>query len=229
MGAGRGSRSEQRADDGRIALCAADETIRARIEAALAFGGYETAVTGTTVEELIDTARQTPPALQILACQFEPFMPTDQLGPVRSELGDTPLIVVAVGFLGAACRKLVRREVDGLVHEAQIEEALVATVDAVLADQLCFPASMRGTVAGPVFSHREKQVLELLLAGLTNGEIAAQLYLSESTVKSHLASTFRKLGVSSRVEAARRVLAPDVGLEVRQLVLDDRRPTPSVT
>jgi DNA-binding NarL/FixJ family response regulator len=65
-----------------------------------------------------------------------------------------------------------------------------------------------------VFSYREKQVLELVLAGLTNGEIAGRLYLSESTVKSHLASSFRKLGVSSRVEAARRVLDPDSGLDL---------------
>jgi hypothetical protein len=35
-------------------------------------------------------------------------------------------------------------------------------------------------------------------------------------VKSHLASSFRKLGVSSRAEAARRVLDPDSGLDFRQ-------------
>jgi DNA-binding NarL/FixJ family response regulator len=112
---------------------------------------------------------------------------------------------------------LVRAGLEGLVQESQIEHALVATIEAVLTEQLCVPASMRGTLAHPVFSHREKQVLELLLAGMTNGEIAAQLFLSESTVKSHLASSFRKLGVSSRAEAAQCVLGPDSGLELRGL------------
>ena len=97
----------------------------------------------------------------------------------------------------------------------------------MLSKQLCVPASMRGTLARPVFSHREKQVLELLLAGLTNGEIAAELFLSESTVKSHLASSFRKLGVSSRTEAARCVLAPDSGVELRGLRWRDRTGHPT--
>ena len=42
--------------------------------------------------------------------------------------------------------------------------------------------------------------------------IVAQLYLSESTVKSHLASSFRKLGVSSRAEATTAVLDSETGL-----------------
>jgi predicted transcriptional regulator len=49
-------------------------------------------------------------------------------------------------------------------------------------------------------------------AGLTNGEIADSLFLSESTVKSHLSSAFAKLGVRSRKEAAALVLDPEQGL-----------------
>ena len=152
-------------------------------------------------------------------------MPAADLGAIRVALADTPLVVVATGFNGAACRGLVPADLEGLVLDGQIEDALVPTIDAVLGEQLCVPATMRGTLAHPVFSHREKQVLELLLAGLTNGEIAAQLFLSESTVKSHLASSFRKLGVSSRAEAARCVLAPESGLELRGLSLADQRPS----
>jgi orotate phosphoribosyltransferase-like protein len=55
-------------------------------------------------------------------------------------------------------------------------------------------------------------VLQLVAAGLTNGEIADRLYLSESTIKSHLSSSFRRLGVSSRAEAAAAVLDPDNGI-----------------
>jgi DNA-binding CsgD family transcriptional regulator len=48
---------------------------------------------------------------------------------------------------------------------------------------------------------RESEVLALLNRGMTNAEIAATLYLSEKTVKNHLYSVYRKLGVSSRAEA----------------------------
>jgi pimeloyl-ACP methyl ester carboxylesterase/DNA-binding CsgD family transcriptional regulator len=48
---------------------------------------------------------------------------------------------------------------------------------------------------------RERRVLELLRAGKTNAEIAAQVFLSEKTVRNHLSSVYRKLGVSNRAQA----------------------------
>nr|WP_249408828.1 response regulator transcription factor [Frigoribacterium sp. CFBP 8751] len=48
---------------------------------------------------------------------------------------------------------------------------------------------------------REGEVLELLGAGLTNRAIAERLYLSESTVKTHLVRVFAKLGVDGRAAA----------------------------
>lgn len=54
---------------------------------------------------------------------------------------------------------------------------------------------------------REAQVLELLIAGRRNREIAAHLGISENTVKFHVAKIFRKLGVATRAEATSFVLA----------------------
>ncbi len=53
---------------------------------------------------------------------------------------------------------------------------------------------------------REREVLTLLREGLPNKVIASRLNLSEVTVKSHLFSIFRKLGVQNRVQAARRLV-----------------------
>jgi DNA-binding NarL/FixJ family response regulator len=52
------------------------------------------------------------------------------------------------------------------------------------------------------FSPREREVLELLVAGLPNKLIARRLEISEKTVKSHLTKIFRELGVTDRTQAA---------------------------
>ncbi|MGH3442212.1 MAG: response regulator [Nitriliruptorales bacterium] len=55
-------------------------------------------------------------------------------------------------------------------------------------------------------SERELEVLARIALGDTNEEIAAALVVSEKTVKSHLSSIFRKLGVSNRTEAASKAI-----------------------
>ena len=59
-------------------------------------------------------------------------------------------------------------------------------------------------------SEREREVVELVIAGETARAIAARLYLSERTVESHRASAYGKLGVRSRIELVRR--AAEFGL-----------------
>jgi len=52
------------------------------------------------------------------------------------------------------------------------------------------------------FSEREKEVLQLLAQGLSNADIAAQLYITEGTVRNYTSEIFKKWGVSDRTQAA---------------------------
>ena len=52
------------------------------------------------------------------------------------------------------------------------------------------------------FSEREYDVLRLLAQGLSNVDIAQQLYLTEGTVRNYTSDIFKKLGVSDRTQAA---------------------------
>ena len=198
----------------RVAVCGSDTAVRTQVEELLAEAGHEVIDVSSSVEGLSTAARVTDPQLVVLVSAFEPFGPSSEIQLVRAQLGEIPLVIVATGTIGRGARKLVLSQADGLLGADKLDAALVSTVSCALAAQLCVPAALSEQLAQPVFSYREKQVLELVMAGLTNGEIAGRLFLSESTVKSHLASSFRKLGVSSRAEAARRVLNPDSGLDL---------------
>ncbi|GAA0911173.1 hypothetical protein GCM10009558_017130 [Virgisporangium aurantiacum] len=76
------------------------------------------------------------------------------------------------------------------------------------------PEKSSGTVAAPLSSlltrltRREREVLVLLADGLTNGQIAEKLYISQNTASVHVSHILTKLGVANRgqaVAAARRL------------------------
>jgi DNA-binding NarL/FixJ family response regulator len=60
-------------------------------------------------------------------------------------------------------------------------------------------------------THREHDILALLAEGRSNRSIAQNLFLSEKTVKAHLAAIFRKLGVTNRTQAAMMAVQLGVG------------------
>ncbi|MFE5335882.1 AAA family ATPase [Isoptericola sp. NPDC056573] len=68
-------------------------------------------------------------------------------------------------------------------------------------------ATTRAQHPDRALTDRERQVLELVAEGLTNGQIAERLFISRKTASVHVSAILRKLGVSSRTEAA--VLARD--------------------
>jgi DNA-binding NarL/FixJ family response regulator len=120
-------------------------------------------------------------------------------------------IVIVVLPAGGRSRidRLLAGGAGGLVFEQDLEATLAAVVRGAAAGQISVPARLRHMLQPPELSGRERQVLGLAVTGSTNAQIASRLFLAESTVKAHLASAFRRLGVHSRREAATLVLASD--------------------
>jgi DNA-binding NarL/FixJ family response regulator len=189
---------------------------RRKLSALLRGERYELVAAGETVQELVDRARA-PFELAVLCGGADTLARGGPIDLLRSLRASCSIVLVCDSDGRAIVRKAIRCGVDGFVPAASVDTALSVTVAAVLAGQLSVPQAIRARVTWATFSLREKQVLQLVAAGLTNGEIADRLFLSESTVKSHLSASFRKLGVSSRSEAAAAVLDPENGLSLSVL------------
>jgi DNA-binding NarL/FixJ family response regulator len=119
----------------------------------------------------------------------------------------------------------LRAGASGFLLKDLSPEGLIAAVRLVSAgDALLAPSITRRLVerfarpAKPAASHsalatltaRELDVLKLIATGLSNAEIADTLFLSEATVKTHVARILPKLGVRDRVQAV--VFAYETGL-----------------
>ena len=90
------------------------------------------------------------------------------------------------------------------VHAAATGNALITPSVTVRLLEAFAGTSPLSPPAQPVepLTGREEQVLASVARGLTNGEIAAELYITLSTVKTHIAALMAKLGVRNRVEIA---------------------------
>jgi DNA-binding NarL/FixJ family response regulator len=127
---------------------------------------------------------------------------------VRAAMPDAAIVVVAsVGR--DRPQSLLWAGADAILFEPGADALVGPAVRMLVADYVVVPRTLRAGVSPPPLTRRERQMLELVVEGLTNREIAQRLYLAESTVKRHLSSTFRRLGVRSRSEAASAVLAAE--------------------
>jgi len=139
--------------------------------------------------------------------------------PLTRRLTDTPLIVVCSSIERWGVRAALAAGASAVILAEDLDAALPPCVQAVQAGQVCVPRAHWRQIEPPVLSTREKQILGLVVMGYMNSQIARQLFLAESTVKSHLSSAFGKLGVRSRNEAVSLILDPERGLGMGILTL----------
>ncbi len=188
-----------------IAAVAEGELAARRIESVLEDDGMTVERRGLTVDDLGHGSTPDPDVL-VVAFGRGITERDAQMRRLRKSLPKTHLIAVMPEDSRRGVRRALEAGAAGVVFETELETALTQTVRAVLAGQTAVPAAGRHEVDRPTLSGREKQVLSMVVMGMSNKAIAAKLFLAESTVKCHLSSAFSKLGVRSRNEAADLIL-----------------------
>jgi len=143
--------------------------------------------------------------------------------------GTTPKVLILTTFdLDEYVLAGLRAGASGFLLKDTLAEDLVGAIRSVASgDAVVAPSATRRLLerflpvgAGPLparfddidnaLTNREREVLELVARGLSNNEIAARLYISEGTVKTHVGRIFAKLDLRDRVQAV--ILAYETGL-----------------
>jgi len=116
------------------------------------------------------------------------------------ESDDSILTAIEAGASGYLLKAAPQEELlAGIRSVARGEVALAPQIATLLVNRVQRPT-------GPALSAREIEVLALVAQGLSNPAIAKELFLSASTVKTHLLHAFEKLGVSDRTRAVTRAM-----------------------
>jgi DNA-binding NarL/FixJ family response regulator len=126
---------------------------------------------------------------------------------IRGELRDTQVVVMTGLHEDASAIEAIRAGAAGyLLKDARIDD-LLRTIRGAGAGQIALPAQAAARIFGlvdghDVLSNRETDVLHLVARGLANKQVARELGITESTVKTHVSGILSKLGLPSRTQLA---------------------------
>lgn len=171
------------------------------------------AATGT---EALESALETRPDLVLLDIHMPDGDGLWATTEITRELPSTRVLILTVSTEDEHLKETLRRGAAGYLLKSSAADTLFQAIREVIRGETTVPGTMAGRILASLgqsdetqgagreagLSAREQEVLRLLSQGSTNREIAQALEISENTVKAHLKSILRKLGVTNRVEAA---------------------------
>jgi FixJ family two-component response regulator len=147
-----------------------------------------------------------------------------------SALGDTRAVVLmtAYGDIATGVHAMKEGAVDFLVKPFDDEVFLAAVRNALARDAwdrevLHELQAVRGRLAS--LTPREHEVLDHVVTGRLNKQIAADLGITEKTIKVHRARAMEKMGVSTLAELVRKTLEVELGTVINGKRIDRQRPS----
>ena len=190
-----------------------------RLHGVLSALGYpaDALLFAATLAQARSCLEQQPMALVLVDLHLPDGDGRELIAQVRAEDPGVGILVVSawsseeaiLGALRAGATGYVLKERDDMEVMLSIRSVLRggAPIDPFIARRILelLPASAAPGAASPPpensLSERENEILQLVASGLSNREIAEQLFLSRYTVESHIKRVYRKLAVSSRTGA----------------------------
>jgi DNA-binding NarL/FixJ family response regulator len=125
---------------------------------------------------------------------------------IRAEFPGARMIALTTYGGDEDIRRTLAAGVQAYLTKDVLHDELLKAIRAVHAGQTYLPAAVAASLAAqlprPDLSAREIQVLELIVRGLANKQIAYNLNIAEHTVKNHVKNILSKLGVQDRTQAA---------------------------
>lgn len=200
--------SNKEASAGKISVLIADDHVMVR-EGLAAIIGRQPDMTvigeAATGREVVDLWRIHRPDVTLLDLRMPILDGVGAIVEIRSGEPSARIVVLTTYDTDHDISRAIGAGARGyLLKDAQREE-LLACVRKVHAGEVCISptlvAKLAQSISNESLTARELEVLSMLARGKNNKEIGMNLYISETTVKSHLRSIFTKLNVLSRTEA----------------------------
>jgi DNA-binding NarL/FixJ family response regulator len=126
----------------------------------------------------------------------------ETIARIRAGSPDANIIVITTYDADADVYRAVQAGARGYLLKGTFAEGMLEAIRHVHAGGKLIARKLTERASGPGLTSREVGVLELVAKGMSNKEIAAALFLSEDTIKTHLRHIYAKLGVGDRTEAA---------------------------
>jgi len=175
--------------------------------AAVLYGQTDMTVVGAagTAREAIESFRRLQPDVTLMDLRLPDMSGIEAISVIRNEYPNARIIVLTTYAGDAQAAAALRAGAAGYLLKTLVTKELVETIRAVHAGKRRVPPEIATEIAEHVaddaLTEREIEVLRRVAAGKSNKLIAAELDISEGTVKNHMKSILPKLDASDRTHA----------------------------
>ncbi len=155
--------------------------------------------------EAFREVERNPPDVVLMDLRMPEMEGIDAIAKLRRIHSDIRILVLTNYETDDYVFRALQAGAMGYLLKSTPQAEIVRAVEKVHDNQRCIPPEIQERLAEIIgreeLTQREREVLRLAAAGMTNKEIAQQLFISDKTARNHIASCLVKLGANDRTEA----------------------------